>query len=175
MSHLKIHCFMFWEHGFDSQTKAVTPTEKRYRKCMKSSITSSDPWCWEDLSIPPWTDPKVLVSCCFYPDVACPDTFQHPWESEAGAKLWHPGVHSLRPRPQFPSLDGWLARNIETITSFSSRWNFSVEFLNWVCVWVRAHRHSRTAKKVIFTRVSVLYWITPYPQLKNMICNWNPN
>ena len=59
--------------------------------------------------------------------------------------------------------------------SFSSRWNFSVEFLNWVCVWVRAHRYSRTAKKVIYTRVSGLYWITPYPHLNNMICNWNPH
>ena len=60
MSHMKIHCYMFWEHGFDSQTKAVTLTEKHYRKRMRSSITSSDPMVLGGLVDPSLKGPEGL-------------------------------------------------------------------------------------------------------------------
>ena len=51
---------MFWEHGFDSQTKAVTLTEKHYRKRMRSSITSSDPMVLGGLVDPSLKGPEGL-------------------------------------------------------------------------------------------------------------------
>lgn len=76
-------------------------------------MMSSDPSARKNFWALTEMNHKSWLAWYFYPDVTCPDKFKHSWESEAAAKLWHPGVQLPCSRPQFPSFDGWFARNVE--------------------------------------------------------------